>query len=155
MSPDQIHLLRKSFARVEPQAQIAALSFFRRLFELAPEVRPLFKSGIEEQSTKFVEMLVLAVNLTDRPGSLETELRELGARHLEYGTKDAHYDLVGRALLDMLSDVLGSDFTPATRAAWTEFYAFMADCMKKGASAAAASGVAGPSKAVAKRDCQP
>lgn len=134
MTPDQIHVLRKSFARVESQAQIAALAFYRRLFELAPEVRPLFTSGIEEQASKLMETLALAVNLTDRPGSLETELRQLGARHVMYGVVDEQYDVVGRALLDMLSDVLGSDFTPATRAAWTEFYTFVADTMKQGAA---------------------
>ena len=50
MTPDQIHLVRKSFAHIEPKAQIAAICFYRRLFELAPEFRPLFKRSIEEQS---------------------------------------------------------------------------------------------------------
>lgn len=134
MTPDQIHLLRKSFARVESKAQIAALAFYRRLFELAPEVRPLFRASIEEQASKLMEMLALAVNLTDRPGSLETELRQLGARHVVYGVQDDQYDVVGRALMDMLSDVLGSDFTAATRAAWTEFYSFTSTAMKQGAA---------------------
>jgi hemoglobin-like flavoprotein len=136
MSPDQIHLLRRSFARLEPHAKIAALAFYRRLFELAPAVRPLFKSDIESQSAKLMEMLSVAVSLTDRPDSLEDELRELGARHLEYGTREEHYEVVGSALLDMLATVLGDDFTPETRAAWTEFYGFIADSMKKGAAAA-------------------
>lgn len=144
MTPDQIHLLRKSFSQIESQSQIAALSFYRRLFELAPGLRPLFKSGIEEQSRKFIEMLTLAVSLTDRPGALETELRELGARHLDYGTSEEHYSLVGRALLGMLADMLGTDFTPATRAAWTEFYTGMADAMKKGATASLTSSTAHP-----------
>ena len=117
MTPDQIHLLRRSYARVEPQAQLAALSFYKRLFELAPELRPLFTTSIESQATKMVDMLTLAVNLTDRPESLETEMRQLGARHVAYGMKDEHYDLIRRALIDTLGDVLGPDFTPATRAA--------------------------------------
>lgn len=140
LTPDQIHLLRKSFALVERHAQIAALSFYQKLFERAPHLRPLFRTGIEEQSAKLVEMLALAVNMTDRPGALETELRELGARHLEYGTRDEHYDLVAEALLAMLSDVLGPAFTPATRSAWVSFYVYMAEAMKKGAAAALASG---------------
>lgn len=136
MTPDQIHLLRRSFARVEPQAPLAALEFYRLLFEMAPGVRPLFKSDIEEQSDKLMEMIGLAVNLTDRPDTLETELRELGARHLDYGTRDEHYAVVGAALLGMLAKVLGDEFTPATREAWTEFYGFMADVMKQGAAEA-------------------
>lgn len=134
MTPDQIHLLRKSFSRVEPQAQIAVLSFYRHLFLLAPELKPLFRTSIEEQSSRLVEFLSLAVNLTDRPASLETELRQLGARHVLYGVKEEHYDLFLRALMEMLGNVLGSKFTPATRAAWHEFLTFMANAMKQGAA---------------------
>ena len=134
MTPDQIHLLRKSFAYVEPKAQIAVISFYRRLFELAPEMRPNFKASIEEQSTELAEMLSIMVNLTDRPGSLVTELRQLGARHVIYGVKDGDYEIFGRAFIEMLADMLGSEFTPATRATWQEFYAFAADKMKQGAA---------------------
>lgn len=154
MTPDQIHLLRKSFARLEPQGQIAAISFYKRLFELSPEVRPLFKTTIEVQAAKVMDMLALAVNLTDRPGGLETELRELGARHAGYGAKAGHYDVAGRALLDTLSNVLGPDFTPATRAAWAEFYAVMADAMKQGAAAAVASGRVKSPQPVTQSGCQ-
>lgn len=137
MKPDQIHLLRRSFARLEPHATIAALAFYRRLFELAPQVRPLFKNDIESQSAKLMDMIALAVSLTDRPASMAAELRELGARHLEYGTKDEHYAVVGAALLDMLAETLGDEFTPATKAAWTGFYGIIADEMMKGAAMAA------------------
>ncbi len=134
MTPDQIHLLRKSFARIEPQAQIAVLSFYRRLFEIAPDLRPLFKTSIEEQSTKLVEMLSLAVNLTDKPETLLKELRQLGARHVIYGVQDEHYEVVVRALMDMLSHVLGSEFTPPIRGAWQDFFDFTATAMKEGAA---------------------
>lgn len=136
MTPDQIHLLRRSFARIEPQASLAALAFYRRLFELAPGVRPLFKLDIESQATKLMDMIGLAVSMTDHPESLEGELRELGARHLDYGSEDAHYPVVGAALLDMLGEVLGDDFTPATKAAWIEFYTLVSQKMMEGAAAA-------------------
>jgi methyl-accepting chemotaxis protein len=136
MTPDQIHLLRRSFAKLEPHATVAALAFYRRLFELAPQVRPLFKNDIESQSAKLMDMIALAVSLTDRPVAMEGELRELGARHLDYGTMDEHYPVVGAALLDMLAVVLDDDFTPATKAAWTEFYGFITQTMIEGAAAA-------------------
>lgn len=136
MTPDQIHLLRRSFAIIEPKATLAALVFYRRLFELAPQVRHLFKSDIESQSAKLMEMIGLAVSLTDRPATLESELRELGARHLDYGTEEEHYAVVGSALLDMLAEVLGDGFTPATRSAWTEFYGLISRKMIEGAAAA-------------------
>lgn len=136
MTPDQIHLLRRSFAKIEPQASLAALAFYRRLFELAPGVRPLFKADIESQATKLMDMIGLAVSMTDHPESLEGDLRDLGARHLDYGSEDAHYPVVGAALLDMLGEVLGDDFTPATKAAWIEFYTLVSQKMLEGAAAA-------------------
>lgn len=143
MTPDQIHLLRRSFAKLEPHATVAALAFYRRLFQLAPQVRPLFKNDIESQATKLMDMIALAVSLTDRPAAMEGELRNLGARHIAYGTDDAHYPVVGAALLDMLETVLGDDFTPATKAAWTEFYGFITEKMIEGAVAARIDGKAG------------
>jgi len=129
MTGDQVYLLRKSFQRVEQQSQVAALIFYRRLFELAPSLRPLFKTEIEVQSAKLMNMLALVLSLSERPEHLKTELRELGSRHVGYGVRNEYYETVGRALLDMFAQVLGEDFTPATRTAWTEFYKFMAATM--------------------------
>lgn len=137
MTADQIHLLRKSFGRVEQQAQVAALVFYRRLFELDPSLRPLFKTNIEEQAARLMDMLALALSLTNRPGALETELIESGIRHAGYGARDEHYVTVGQAMLDMLAEVLGNDFTPATREAWVAFYTYTAETMKRGAAQAA------------------
>jgi hemoglobin-like flavoprotein len=134
MTADQIHLLRKSFARVEPQANVAALVFYRRLFEINPALRPLFKTDIEIQGRKLMDMLGMALSLTEKPGALEKELLNAGARHVRYGTLDEHYPTVGQAMLDMLAEVLGEEFTPATRQAWTEFYVYASDTMKRGAA---------------------
>src|SRR5262249_18708475 len=102
-------------------------------FELDPRVRPLFKSDIEAQSAKLMDMLALTLSLLDRPARLTRELEELGARHATYGVQPEDYATVGRALLDMLAEVLGAEFTPAARAAWAELYAFIAQTMLRGA----------------------
>src|SRR5436309_3317242 len=133
MTAEQIHLLRKSFDAVEAQAHVAALVFYRRLFSLDPSLRPLFKGSIEEQSRKIIDMLGLALSLSGNPGALEEELRQLGARHQTYGVRNEHYDVVGRAMLEMLADVLRAEFTPAVHEAWAKFYNFMAETMKSGA----------------------
>src|SRR5215471_3864150 len=137
MTGDQIYLLRKSFEIVEQHKHVAALVFYRRLFELDPKLRWLFTTNIEEQSKKLIDMLGLALSLSERPEVLQMEVRELGARHATYGVQEEYYETVGRAMLEMLGHVLGEQFTPATRQAWTEFYDFMAETMKTGAAVAA------------------
>ena len=148
MTADQIHLLRKSFALVEPQAHVAALVFYRRLFQLDPALRPLFKSHIEEQARKLMDMLGLAVSSLEKPAALEKQLHQLGARHVTYGVRDEHYATVGQAILDMLAEVIGKNWTPELREAWLAFYVFTSNAMKRGAAEfSARSEVAVPSRA--------
>ncbi len=138
MSPSQVHLIRKSFAELQRHQHVSALVFYRRLFELDPTLRPLFKGDIEEQSRKLLDMLAALISLLESPLGLELELREMGLRHASYGVKEAHYATVGQALLDMLSGTLAKHFTPAVREAWTTLYGTVAATMQAGANQPAA-----------------
>jgi nitric oxide dioxygenase len=136
MNAAQIHLIRKSFAVVERQADVAALVFYRRLFELSPQLRPLFKTYIHDLSKKLIDTLSAALAMLERPAELVGELEELGARHVGYGTRPEHYPVARRALLDMLAEVMGGGFTVEMRAAWDELYDAIEAAMLRGAIAA-------------------
>ena len=129
-----IHALRTSFQRVEALGHIAALVFYKRLFELAPFMRPMFPDEIEDQSKKLMDVLAAALSMMERPEDLRITLEQLGARHVDYGVKREHYDIVGAALLDMLASVLGRDFSPTLREAWTTLYGAIATTMQAGAA---------------------
>lgn len=134
MTPRQVHLVRKSFAELDRHGHVAALVFYRRLFEIAPQLRPLFKTEIEEQSRKLLEMLGVLIALLERQHGLELELKALGARHAGYGVQEAHYAVVGQALLDMLAEILAGGFTDEVREAWTALYSTVETQMKAGAA---------------------
>jgi len=138
VKPHHTYLIRKSFATIEAHGSIAALIFYRRLFELDPELRPLFQGDIEVQAKKLTDMLAALIGLLERGSALEAELEAMGARHAGYGVRDAHYTTVGSALLGMVEEVLGSDFTPEVKEAWTALYQAVEILMKRGAAAAAA-----------------
>ena len=133
MTIEQKLLIRKSFQIVERAPIVAALIFYRRLFEIEPRLRPLFKSDIESQSQKLMDMLSASLGMLEKPEHLTAELKALGARHVGYGVRDEHYAMVGQALLDMLDQVLGDEFTPETRAAWTELHRLISETMQRGA----------------------
>lgn len=133
---EQIYRIRKTFAIVEHQSDVAALVFYQRLFDLDPTLRPLFKNDIEEQAKKLMDMLGAALNLLERPDQLSNTLEDLGAAHVGYGVKTEHYDTVAVALLGMLEQVLGRDFTAETRAAWVSLYQLIAETMLRGAATA-------------------
>lgn len=136
MNPDEIHLIRKTFSEMERPAHVAALVFYRRLFTLEPSLQPLFKTGVEEQSRKFMDFLASVISRLERPEQLLPELESLGARHRGYGVADSHYDLVEKALLGMAKETLGHRFTPEVEAAWRRFHRFMAAAMRNGAAKA-------------------
>lgn len=133
MKPEQVYLIRKSFAELARHGHVAALVFYRRLFEIAPSLRPMFTGNIEEQATKLTDMLGVLIAMIERPVGLDLELRAMGARHAGYGVKDAHYATVGRALLDMLAEVLEKKYTPEVQEAWETLYTVVESKMKEGA----------------------
>jgi hemoglobin-like flavoprotein len=134
MTPEQISLVRDSFAKVAPIAPAAAAMFYVRLFELYPALRPLFKGDMPEQGRKLMAMIGTAVANLHRLDDIVPAVRDLGRRHGGYGVKSDDYDTVATALLWTLEQGLGADFTPATRDAWTTCYVVLAGEMKAAAA---------------------
>jgi hemoglobin-like flavoprotein len=129
MTPEQIGLVRTSFAQVVPIREAAADLFYGRLFELDPTLKPLFKGDMKEQGIKLMAMIGTAVGGLDNRDSLDLALRALGKRHVGYGVEAAHYDTVSDALLWMLERSLGAAFTADVKAAWAAAYAVLAGVM--------------------------
>jgi hemoglobin-like flavoprotein len=133
MTADQVQSLRESFARIEQQADIAALVFYREVFTLAPELRPMFSTSIELQGRKLMDSLRHTVATLEKPDELVPVLEALGRRHLSYGTKEEHYPVITRAMMRMFVEVLGKQFTTETAAAWDEALKFVVATMQRGA----------------------
>lgn len=137
MTPEDIALVRASWARVAPIADTAASMFYERMFALDPSLRPLFASTEPAaQRRKLVQALALAVASLDQLDALVPTLEALGSRHAGYGARDSHYDTVGRALIDTLEQGLGEAWTPETAAAWTKAYGIVASTIKRAQAAA-------------------
>lgn len=133
MTPEQITLIQSSWAKVVPIQETAAELFYNKLFELDPAVKPLFKGDMKEQGRKLMMSLSVVVNGIANLGALVSGIQEMGRRHVAYGVEARHYDTVGSAILWTLEQGLGADFTPDTRAAWTEAYTTLATVMKEAA----------------------
>ncbi len=136
MTPEQIQLVKDSWAQVVPIADKAAELFYDKLFELDPEVRPLFKGNMQEQGQKLMATLNIAVNSIDKLDTLTPVLAQMGKRHLDYGVKNEHYDTVGSALIWTLEQGLQENFTNDVKSAWLETYSLVAGTMKSAAAVA-------------------
>jgi hemoglobin-like flavoprotein len=129
MTPDQAKLVQQSFAKVAPIADQAAVIFYDRLFEVAPQVKAMFPANMTEQRKKLMATLSVVVNGL---GNLETILpaaSALATRHVSYGAKAEHYPVVGAALLWTLEKGLGDGWTPEVADAWTAAYGTLSGFM--------------------------
>lgn len=134
MTPNQIKLVQTSFAQVAPIAATAADLFYGRLFEIAPQVRPMFPEDLREQKKKLMSMLGTAVAGLSNLDTLVPAVRALGRRHGGYGVRAQHYAQVGSALLWTLEKGLGPTFTPDIRDAWATAYIVLSTTMIEAAN---------------------
>jgi len=137
MTPGEIELVQTSFRSVKPIADQAADLFYGRLFEIAPEVRPLFPDDLTEQKKKLMGMLATAVSNLHQVEKIVPAVQDLGRRHSGYGVTADHYKPVGEALLWTLEKGLGPAFTPQVKEAWTGAYTTLASVMTEAAAKAA------------------
>jgi hemoglobin-like flavoprotein len=129
MTPERVSLVQASFAEVAPISEQAAAMFYGRLFEIAPEVKPLFRGDMAEQGRKLMATLAVVVNgLTNLPSILPAA-SALAKRHVGYGVKAEHYAPVGAALLWTLERGLGAAWTPQLAEAWTAAYTTLSGYM--------------------------
>ena len=136
MTPEQVRLVRASFARVVAWGDQAAALFYERLFTLDPSLRALFNGDLAAQRAKLLTALAMVVDALDRLDQMLPAVRSLGRRHARYGACSEHYATVGEALIWTLEQGLGDDFAPAVRDAWTEAYGLLAWTMMTAAEAA-------------------
>lgn len=129
MNDQQKKLVQTSFARIVPKAEYAAQLFYKRFFELAPEVKPLFKSELKTQGIKLFQVISFTVCSLDNMDELLPLLQDLGRQHIKYGAQAHHYDYVREALLWTMEKVLKGDFTPEIQQAWTDVYRVMSEAM--------------------------
>jgi len=129
MNPAQIKLVQESFAKVAPISEQAAVIFYDRLFELAPQVRAMFPNDMTEQRKKLMATLAVVVNGLTNLEAVLPAASALAKRHVAYGARPAHYPVVGGALLWTLEKGLGEAWTPDVAAAWTAAYGVLSSYM--------------------------
>jgi hemoglobin-like flavoprotein len=129
MTSDQVQLVQQSFAKVAPISETAAVLFYERLFEIAPQVRAMFPSDMTEQRKKLMATLAVVVGGLGNLESILPAASALATRHVSYGAKAEHYPVVGAALLWTLEKGLGESWTPEVADAWSKAYGTLAGYM--------------------------
>ena len=130
MNAAEQELVRTTFSKLAVMPEVAGALFYERLFALNPTFRPLFKNDMRIQGVKLMTMLALIVYSSPEQGQVVPSIRDLAARHVDYGVKLPDYDALQKALLWTLEQALGDDFTPQIQEAWATCYDELVSGMK-------------------------
>ncbi|KAM6462174.1 neuroglobin [Python bivittatus] len=145
-SADQ-KLIRESWQKVGVSPLEHGIVLFTRLFDLDPDLLPLFQYNCKKFSTpqeclsspEFLEhirkvMVVIdaAVTHLENLHCLEEYLANLGKKHQAVGVKLESFEAVGDSLLYMLEKCHGPAFKLNVREAWTKLYSAVVKAMSCG-----------------------
>src|SRR5260221_13126482 len=118
MQQKQKEIVRQTWKQLVPIADTSATLFYQRLFEIDPSTRPLFSgTDMPEQRRKLMQVIGLAVNGLDQSTESLQSVAQLGARPLNYGVTDKHYESVGQTLLWAFGQGIGETFNTKVKEA--------------------------------------
>ncbi|NXF85815.1 NGB protein, partial [Eubucco bourcierii] len=147
LSGVQRALIRETWQRVSGSPVQHGLVLFTRLFDLDPDLLPLFQYNCKQfaspqeclSAPEFLDhirkvMLVIdaAVSHLEDLSSLEEYLYNLGKKHQAVGVKVDSFSTVGESLLYMLEKCLGTAFSPDVQEAWSRLYGAVVKAMRRG-----------------------
>jgi hemoglobin-like flavoprotein len=137
MTPRQIDIVKTSWQLAAANADTVGPLFYETLFEIAPEVKPMFnRTTVPEQSKKLLSMLSYVVGKLDSLEDILDEVGKLAQRHVKYGVQDRHYSYVGAALLMTLEKGLGNAWNDEVKDAWTTCFGILSSAMMNAAGGA-------------------
>lgn len=117
-------------------------NFYKYLFEMAPQVKPLFRSSMQVQGKALVRIISSIKNMLQSPDLLSLA-SELAQRHVKYGIELSYFNVLGLTLIKTLKSCSEELWTSETEMAWRRVYGHVAlivitELAKKSAEAAAA-----------------
>ena len=137
----------RKFKEIDNCEEVGGVLLFQHLFVHCPEAKPLFgfpadldtNSSYLLTSTRFLKHASFLINMVDKiihtigvdNEGLSEKLQELGKMHSTYGVKAEYFPHMTEALVRMLKDKLGDEFTNKDEKAWNKvFDAIIADMVK-------------------------
>ena len=132
MTPAQVQIVQDTFPLIGEMLEPMTQLFYGRLFQMAPQLRPMFHGDMGRQGHKFAEMLTALVTGLPNLEQQAPALRAIGARHAGYGVRPEHYAIVSQALLWAIGQTLEGDLAGETKAAWSALISEVAVMMQAG-----------------------
>lgn len=134
MQQESVERVQRSHQQVVAQAGIFSAAFYVHLFELEPQLRPLFPADLTRLQAHFEAALSMVVDNLSDTEKLDRLLRDLGAQHLGFGAQPHHYFVVRQALVAALRDQAGDLWSQELEADWMRAISLVSSFMLQGAA---------------------
>mmetsp|Transcript_11814 Transcript_11814/g.18187 ORF Transcript_11814/g.18187 Transcript_11814/m.18187 type:complete len:302 (+) Transcript_11814:508-1413(+) len=106
-------LLMRNIFKIEPTA-LQLYSF--------KNVADLYESKeLKSHYTKLIGSLNSVIESLSDPKDIGKTMKELGRRHVDYGVKVEHYNVIGKAILKTLEALLAEGYSSSIKHAWIAF----------------------------------
>jgi adenylate cyclase len=123
-TPDTIFLVQSTLEKILPSIDECTHQFYQQLFELAPNIEPMF-NGIDLKArrnmlTSMIKLVAQGINDFD---DFKPSPQQIHDKHDHLSLKKTDYLMTVKAFIMMLEKCLDKEnFTPAVKQAWTDFY---------------------------------
>lgn len=107
----------------------AMLSFYDKLFEVAPQVKHYFPNDLTKQSEKLAYTVGFVVGNLERLNEIEEAIQDLGRFHNRLKIKPEYYVVVKDTLIATIKDIMGARFSEDIRIAWDLALSTVAEIM--------------------------
>ena len=101
-------------------------TFYKRLFDVHPMCKSMFKSGMKAQGKALVKIVTLSLSMFHDDDKFDAVLSKLAVVHNERGVKAVEYGIMGESLIWALTQVLGPEvMNPFATRAWIRVFCRM------------------------------
>lgn len=125
------HVVRETWAEMEPQVDEVAGWFAALLFTLDPGIRALFPTTVTPPARRLLRSMLLPMTTLDRPADLAAALDPLVAEHRGLGLAAEQYETIGVALVGAMRRFAGDRWDSATERAWAQAFALVAEPLEE------------------------
>jgi nitric oxide dioxygenase len=125
LTTEEQSLIKTTFAKISMRSTTFSELFLNQLFWADQSLLKLSNFPKNEMSRKFMQMMGTVMAVLDKPEELRAIMEELGLEFAAHGVKKRHYTIFGKVLLATLERVLGVNFTPEVKEAWTHLTDFL------------------------------
>jgi hemoglobin-like flavoprotein len=144
-SKESERLVKQSWEVLKKDPQTNGIVFFTKVFEIAPQARPMFSflrdtSVPFEKNPKVKNHALQVFRMTGDAASqlgdkgafeiLKPQLQKLAAKHVTTGVADAHFEVVKQALLHAVATGVPEQWSPELELAWGKAYDALATVLK-------------------------